>query len=157
MLYGPILARCWHKMIVSEVLNFACKMFCKWTEKCFGENHSILKQINQQLCILFTLHLLKFKLFLDLEIWASPEITYTRPNWAGILWTLSRGVLWRASRQMFSPFLFCMHLVRVIQKARSALNPKSPSFFQQFCLSSFVDRFIYAIYVRNLERHEKPT
>ncbi len=33
---------------------------------------------------------------------------------------------------MFSPFLFRMHLVRVIQKARSALKLKSPSFFQLF-------------------------
>ncbi len=39
---------------------------------------------------------------------------------------------------MFSPLVICMHLLRVIQKARSALNLKSSSFFQQFFSSSFV-------------------
>ncbi len=39
---------------------------------------------------------------------------------------------------MLSPFLICMHLLRVIKRARSALNFKSPPFFQHFFSSSFV-------------------
>ncbi len=58
----------------------------------------------------------------------------------------SRAIPWREIRQFFSPFLFCMHLVWVIQKAKSALNLKSPSFltiFSSYSVAQIGNWFLY--------------
>ncbi len=55
-------------------------------------------------------------------------------NWfgPGFYQSSYRAILWRAIIQILSAFLFCMYLVRVIQKARSAFNLEIPPLFKQF-------------------------